>query len=348
MQRNRWLRLAIVVVCVVPFLIALVPAARADPGDTLATVRMRGYLRCGVSEGITGFSMRNAQGVWAGIDVDFCRAVAAAALGDAQKVQFIPLHATARFPALALQEIDILARNTTWSVFREPTFQVEFTGVLYFDSEGFITAGNGPFAHSKTLDGATICVEDGSNQASNVTEYAKLQNWQVKLVTAANFNVARQKLASGGCSVLTDDRSALAEMLLHTPNPADYIIRPEEIAKEPFSPAVRWDDPAWTVLVRAVYAALIDADERGLTQAKAAAINAGSNDPLASVYLGETAPIGRALSLAPDWAVVAVAAAGNYGEIFNRNLGAGSPLKLDPGPNKPWTEGGLLYAPPFQ
>jgi general L-amino acid transport system substrate-binding protein len=137
-------------------------------------------------------------------------------------------------------------------------------------------------------------------------------------------------------------------MLLHNPSPTDYVIRPEEIAKQPFSPAVRWDDPAWTALVRAVYAALIDADERGLTQAKAKTISPASTDPIAVAYLNETAPIGRALSLAPDWAARAVAAAGNYGEIFNRNLGAGSPLKLDSGPNKPWTEGGLLYAPPFQ
>jgi general L-amino acid transport system substrate-binding protein len=348
LRLNIWLRLAIKTSCTALLLFGLAPAAKANPGDTLSYVRTRGYLRCGVSDGITGFSMMDASGHWAGIDVDFCRAVAAAALGDASKVQFIPLSATARFPALELQEIDILARNTTWTVFREPTFQVQFIGVLYYDSEGFITASASPFAHSKTLNGATICVEDGSNQAANVAEYARLQNWHVKLVTAPNFQVARMNLASGACNVLTDDLSAMAEMLLHTPNPTAYVIRPDHIAKEPFSPVVRWDDPAWTALVRAVYAALIDADERGLTQAQAAKIGTASSDPAVAAYLGETAPIGRALSMAPNWAAQAVAAAGNYSEIFNRNLGDGSALKLDAGPNKPWTEGGLLYAPPFQ
>lgn len=347
MQRNRWQLLAFAAACAI-LLLNLVPPAKADPGDTLSYIRNRGYLRCGVSEGITGFSMRDSSGHWAGMDVDFCKAVAAAALGDASKVQFIPLAATARFPALELQEVDILARNTSWTVFREPTFQVQFTGVLYYDSEGFMAAENGPFAHSKTLDGAIICVEEGSNQAANVTEYAALQNWHVTLLATPNFKVARQKFIAGACNVLTDDRSALAEMLLHIPNPGDYMIRPEHIGKEPFSPAVRWDDPAWVTLVRAVYAAVIDADERGLTQTQAAAIGAASHDPMAVAYLSETAPIGRALSIAPDWAALAVAAAGNYGEMFNRNLGAGSPLKLDPGPNKPWTMGGLLYAPPFQ
>jgi general L-amino acid transport system substrate-binding protein len=340
--------LGIATICAALCLLGQIAPAKADPGDTLAYVRTRGYLRCGVSQGITGFSMRDGAGHWAGMDVDFCRAVAAAALGNPQKVQFIPLTANARFPALALQEIDILARNTTWTVFREPTFQVQFIGVLYYDSEGFITAANGPFAHSKTLDGARICVEDGSNQAANVTEYARLQNLHVTLVEAPSFTVARQRFKAGACSVLTDDLSALADMLLRVPNPGDFIVRPEHIAKEPFSPVVRWDDPDWTTLVRAVYAALIDADERGLTQAQAAGIGKASNDPQIAAYLSETAPVGRALAIAPNWAAKAVAAAGNYGEIFNRNLGAGSRLKLDAGSNRPWTEGGLLYAPPFQ
>jgi general L-amino acid transport system substrate-binding protein len=341
-------RSAIPLICAALCLFALAPPAKADPGDTLSNIRNRGYLRCGVSQGITGFSMRDSTGHWAGIDADFCRAVAAAALGNPSKVQFIPLNTTARFPALELQEIDILARNTTWTVFREPTFQVQFTGVLYYDSEGFITAKTGPYAHTATLDGATICVQDGSNEAANITEYARVHNLHVSLLNTANLKAARQQFAAGACSVLTDDLSTLADMLLHVPNPDDFIIRPEHIAREPFSPAVRWDDPDWIALVRAVYAALIDADARGLTQAEAATIGATGSNPMTIAYLSETAPIGRALSLAPNWAAKAVAAAGNYGEIFNRNLGAASPLKLDPGPNKPWTEGGLLYAPPFQ
>jgi len=348
LRRNRRHPFAFATVIATLLFLAWPPPAKADPGDTLAYIRTRGYLRCGVSQGITGFSIRDAAGHWSGIDVDFCRALAAATLGSASKVEFIPLNASARFPALELQEIDILARNTTWTVFRVPTFQVQFTGVLYYDSEGFITAKNGPYAHSQTLDGATICVQDGSNEAANITEYARLQNLHVTLLNTANLKAARQQFAAGACSVLTDDRSTLADMLLHVPNPDDFIIRPEQIARQPFSPAVRWDDPAWAALVSAVYAALIDADARGLTQEAAAAIGPTGNTPMTIAYLSETAPVGRALSLAPNWAAKAVAAAGNYGEIFNRDLGADSPLKLDAGPNKPWTQGGLLYAPPFQ
>ncbi len=341
-------RAGIAIICITLLLLSLAPAAKADPGDTLNTIRNRGYLRCGVSQGITGFSIRDSSGHWGGIDVDFCRAVAAAALGNPSKVQFVPLSTTARFPALELQEIDILARNTTWTVFREPTFQVQFTGILYYDSEGFITAKGGPYAHSATLDGAKICVQEGSNEAANITEYARVQNLHLSLLNTANLKAARQQFEAGACDVLTDDSSTLAEMLLHVPNPDDFIIRPEHIARQPLSPAVRWDDPDWAALVRAVYTALIDADVRGLTQAEAATIGTTGNNPMTIAYLSETAPIGRALSLAPNWAAKAVAAAGNYGEIFNRDLGAGSPLKLDPGPNKPWTEGGLLYVPPFQ
>ncbi len=341
-------RAAVTLICTTLLLLTLMPPAKADAGDTLSYIRNRGYLRCGVSKGITGFSMRDSSGQWSGIDVDFCRAVAAASLGNPAKVQFVPLTATARFPALELQEIDILARNTTWTVFREPTFQVQFTGVLYYDSEGFITAKSGPYAHSPTLEGAKICVQEGSNEAANITEYATVQNLHLTLLSTANLKAARQQFEAGACDVLTDDGSTLADMLLHVPNPDDFIIRPEHIARQPLSPAVRWDDPAWISLVRAVYAALIDADARGLTQAEAAAIGITGTTPMTIAYLSETAPIGRALSLAPNWAAKAVAATGNYGEMFNRDLGAGSPLKLEIGPNKPWTQGGLLYAPPFQ
>ncbi len=307
----------------------------------LAYIHTRGVLRCGVSTGITGFSARDAAGAWSGMDVDFCRAVAAATLGDPAKVTFIPLNATARFPAIESHDIDILARNTTWTVQREAIYGVAFVGVLYYDESGFLVSVKGPYATSATVDGARICVEAGSNHLANVTSYASQNDWRFTPVTTPSFQAGRQAFLAGQCDIYADDISALHDMLLHLPDPAAYVIRPERIAKEPLSPLVRWDDGQWVAIVRAVYAALVDADERGLTQAQAAA---GAN----AAYLAETAPVGHALGLAPDWAVKVIASVGNYGEMFNRNLGAGSPLKLDPGPNRPASQGGLLYAPPFQ
>jgi general L-amino acid transport system substrate-binding protein len=322
--------------------------AHAEAGDTLRLVRARGTLRCGVSEGIVGFSSRDAAGTWSGIDVDFCRAVAAVVLGDRNKVRFLPLRATARFPALASREIDILARNTTWSVEREATFAVIFVGVLYYDSQGFVARADSRFAHADTLDGARICVELGSNQLEDLRDFARRKGWRVTPLEAADFGIGRKDLQAGTCDVMTDDISALNEMLLRMPDPAAFVMRPERITKEPLGPAVRWDDGKWLALVRAVYAALLDADERGLTQVLAQAIGRAGGDATQSAYLAQTAGIARAFGIAPNWAALAVASAGNYAEMFARNLGADSRLKLEPGPNRPWNQGGLLYAPPFQ
>jgi general L-amino acid transport system substrate-binding protein len=329
-------------------LLAPISQTHADVGDTLRLVRARGTLRCGVSEGIVGFSARDASGTWSGIDVDFCRAVAAVVLGDRNKVRFLPLHAKARFPALASREIDILARNTTWSVEREATFAVIFVGVLYYDSQGFVVRADSRFAHADTLDGARICVELGSNQLENVLDFARRWGWQVAPVEAADFGIGRKDLQAGICDVMTDDISALHEMLLRMPDPDAFVMRPEQFTKEPLGPAVRWDDGKWLALIRAIYAALLDADERGLTQVQAQTIGPTGSDATQSAYLAQTAGTARAFGIAPNWAALAVAGAGNYGEMFARNLGADSRLKLEPGPNRPWSQGGLLYAPPFQ
>jgi general L-amino acid transport system substrate-binding protein len=323
-------------------------SAQAESGDTFRVIRARGVLRCGVSEGITGFSQRDETGRWSGIDVDFCRAVAAAVLGDASKVRFQPLSARARFPALASREIDILARNTTWSVVREATFSVLFVGVLYYDSQGLMARADSPFAHGDSLDGAKVCVEQGSNQLPDLTEYSRIKNWHITPLVLPSFSAAHKAMLDGACPILTDDLSALTEMLLHVPDPAAYVIRPDHISKEPLGPVVRWDDGQWAVIVRAVYAALLDADEHGLTQQRARVIGPEGGDAEATAYLAATAPIGQALGLAPNWAAMAVGSVGNYGEMFDRDLGAASPLKLDRGVNRPWTAGGLLYAPPFR
>jgi general L-amino acid transport system substrate-binding protein len=323
-------------------------AAAADSGDTVRLIRTRGELRCGVSEGIRGFSIRDASGAWSGIDVDFCRALAAAVLGDPSKVRFLPLIATARFPSIASREIDILARNTTWTVIREGAFSILFVGVLYYDSQGFIVRADGPFAHSANLDGAKLCVENGSNQLADLRTYARANGWRFTTVMEPGLASGRKAFESGACAVLMDDASALHEMLLSVPDPSAYVIRPESFAQSPLGPAVRWDDGQWVALVRAVYAALIDAEARGLTQADARLLIKGQPDPAHPTYLDETAAVGRTFGISPLWAALAVSSVGNYGEIFARDLGAGSPLKLDRGPNRPWTQGGLLYAPPFQ
>jgi general L-amino acid transport system substrate-binding protein len=334
--------------CALILLLQSMPQAAADSGDTLRLIRSRGVLRCGVSEGIQGFSIRDAAGNWSGIDVDFCRAVAAAVLGDASKVRFIPLIATARFPSIASREIDILARNTTWTVIREAAFSIIFVGVTYYDSQSFIVRADGRFAHSANLDGAKLCVENGSNQLAELRTYARANNWRFTTVMEPGLASGRDAFAHGVCDVLMDDVSALHEMLLRVPDPAAYVIRPEQFSQSPLGPAVRWDDGQWVALVRAVYAALIDAEQRGLTQDQARLLINGKPDPAHPTYLDETGAVGRSFGISPLWAALAVSAEGNYGQMFARDLGSGSPLKLDRGVNKPWTEGGLLYAPPFQ
>jgi general L-amino acid transport system substrate-binding protein len=322
--------------------------AHAETGDTLRLVRARGTLRCGVSEGIAGFSSRDAAGSWTGIDVDFCRALAAVVLGDRDKVRFVALRATSRFPAIASREIDILSRNTTWSVEREASFAVIFVGVLYFDSQGFIARADNRFARNDTLDGARICVEDGTNLIDHLRDFVRQKGWSIHPVVNPDLESDRKNLESGACDLLTEDVSALVEMSQKVPDPTALVIRPERVAKEPLGPVVRWDDGQWLALTRAVYAALIDAEERGLTQEQARAILRGSGDAANPAYLAATARIGRALGVAPNWVALVVASVGNYGEMFTRSLGSGSPLKLDRGLNRLWSQGGLLYAPPFQ
>jgi len=330
-------------------LLAWIVRADADFVDILGLVQERGVLNCGVSKGVIGFSVRDAAGAWSGIDVDFCRAVAAAVLGDPAKVQFIPLSVTDRFLSLETSETDILARNTTWTVAREATFSVIFVGVLYYDSQGFMVRADSPLAHADTLDYEQVCIENDGNQINVLNEYVLKKNWRfIRVVAAADLATARQEFLSGKCSVLTADISALTGMLLNIPDPAAYVIRPERIAKQPLGPLVRWGDGRWVALVRAVYAALIDAEERGLTQQQARAISRPGAASASADYLAETAQTAAALGIAPNWAARAVGAVGNYGEMFERNLGSDSPLKLARGPNRPWTQGGLLYAPPFQ
>ncbi|HET6185034.1 MAG TPA: transporter substrate-binding domain-containing protein [Acetobacteraceae bacterium] len=322
-------------------------SAHSQTDDTLRLVRARGALRCGVSEGILGFSFRDRSGVWSGIDVDFCRALAAAALGDPAKVRFVPLRAPARFPALMSREIDILARNTTWTVQREADFGVSFVGVLFFDDAALVARADNRFARAATLDGARLCYERTGSDLDDAETYFRARGWHSVARESPDLAASRRDLQEGACDLLVDDASSIAEMLLRVPNRADFVVRPERLGRQPLGPAVRVSDGTWLTLVRAVYAALIDAEQRGLTQPQAREMLRGEDAPAHPRYMQQTASVARALRIAPTWAVAAVAAVGNYGEMFERNLGAASQLRLPRGENRPWTAGGLLFAPPF-
>jgi general L-amino acid transport system substrate-binding protein len=322
------------------FAMAAAPAS-ADTGETLVRVKSRGSLRCGVAEGQTGFSERGKDGVWRGLDVDVCRAVAAAALGDGGRVQFVALPAGYRFPALQLGEVDVLSRTTTWTVGREGGFRVVFTGVIYFDKQQVLVRKDSAAAKPDGLNGARVCVVDGTNLPGSLQRYAAEHGWEVSLVTKQTRQDAVAALMARDCDAYTSDYADLVQAAQAAG--ANFEVLPDVITREPLSPAVRWGDDQWLVLVRGVEAVLVDAEQRGLKQAQAG--NAGK---VQSAFLTDTAGFARALGIHPLWAQRAVQAVGNYGEMFERNLGAGSALKLDRGPNKLWTDGGRMWAPPLQ
>jgi len=321
-------------------------SAQAAPGETLAAARVRGTMHCGVSEGIAGFSIKDGAGRWSGMDADFCRAVAAAALGDAAKVTFVPLRASARFPALRGGQIDLLARNTTWTLEREAGLGVQFAGVLFYDGQGFMVPAKGGAKTPAGLKGATVCVEKGTTSAQRLAGYAAELGLGFKPLVVDSAAGAADAFFAGKCGALTGDASQLAAMRLRAPGgPKEMAILAERISKEPLGPAVRAGDEAWLTLVRWVLYSLVAAEEHGITQGNARARMA---DPAMQRVLGSGAEISRMLGVEPGWGLRAVQSAGNYGEMFERNLGGKSPLGLERGPNNLWAQGGLMYAPPVR
>ncbi len=317
--------------------------------ETVKSIHTRGQLRCGVSEGIPGFSARDAAGRWSGLDVDLCRAVAAAVLGDPAKVKFVPLKASARFPALKAGQIDLLARNTTWSMSREVLLAVQFPAVLYYDGQAFIVPAEASGTPAASLPGP-ICVEKGTTHARNLARFLAGNGTRVEVLVIDSARGAAEALFAGRCRAYTSDASQLAALRLRAPGGKErYVILPERISKEPLGPVVRNEDSHWVSLVRWVLYALIQAEEFGITRATAdravpLAIARGSTDARARADWDYSV---RELGLRPDWAAQAIGAVGNYGEMFERNLGTGSPLRLERGLNRLWTEGGLMYAPPL-
>ncbi len=325
-------------------LLAIAPQGAA--AGTLDTVRKAGVLKCGVSEGLPGFSDKNAAGVWHGFDVDFCRAVAAAVLGDPDKVRFVPLSAAARFDALTKRKIDLLSRNSTWTMERDLKLGIDFAGVSYYDGQGFLALAVDGFTSALQLEGARICVIEGTTTETNAASWFAARNIKVSFMTFATRHEARAAYAARDCDVFTADRSALAAERSLLPAPADHIILPEVISKEPLGPVTRDNDRVWTDLVRWTLFGLIDAEEAGISSRNIDPQTVGGPaQRQRAIDMGK--PATEALGLKDDWLAVVVARLGNYGEIFDRNLGEGSPLGIRRGLNALWTEGGILYAPPM-
>jgi general L-amino acid transport system substrate-binding protein len=327
---------------------ASISSASAQGGGTLAAVKQRGELVCGVSTGVTGFSAADSQGKWTGLDVDVCRAIAAAILGSGDKVKFVPSTAQQRFPMLQSGEVDILSRNTTWTLTRDTANGFNFAPVTFFDGQGFLVPTKLGVKSAKELNGATVCVQPGTTTELNLADYFRANKMDFKPVVISELNELEAAFVAGRCDVYTTDASGLASFrAARSGNPEAYVILPERISKEPLAPVVRQGDEDWFNVVAWVVYALIQAEESGITQANVEDLKK-SEDPNMKRMLGVTPGMGKALNLDEDWMVKAVKAVGNYGEIFERNVGKNTPLKLERGQNDLWTRGGLMYAMPIR
>ncbi|MBW8830015.1 MAG: amino acid ABC transporter substrate-binding protein [Burkholderiales bacterium] len=324
-------------------------AAPAHAGKTLDTIKQRGNINCGVSTGVAGFSAPDSQGQWSGLDADTCRALAAAVLGDAKKVNFVPLNAQQRFAALQSGEVDLLARNTTWTLTRDASLGFHFTTVTYYDGQGFLVPKKLKVTSAKQLKNAEICVQSGTTNEKNLADYFRAQNVKIKPVVFEGFEASFKAFFAGRCQAYTTDVSGLAGLRnKEAKNPDDYMILPDLISKEPLGPLVRRGDDEWFADVKWVIFALIEAEENGLTQANVDEQKANSKDPVVQRILGTSEDTGKLLGLDKEWALRAIKASGNYGEIFERNVGPKSVLKLPRGANNLWSKGGLVYAPPIR
>lgn len=314
---------------------------------TLETVKQRGVVHCGVSEGLYGFSERNGQGEWSGFDVDFCRAVAGAVLDDPAKVMFVPLSAAERFEALRAGRIDLLSRNSTWTLEREAGLGLAFAGVTYHDGQGFMVMRDLNVTSALELDRAKVCVEAGTTSQLNVADFFSANSMTFEERAFPSAAAALEAFRSGQCNVLTRDQSALYAERLKLPQPADAVALPDVISKEPLGPVTRADDFRWFNIVKWVNFALVNAEELGITSATASEA-AGSRKPDVRRFAGAEGGLGKLLGLEDDWAVRAIRAVGNYAEIYERNVGVKSRLGIPRGLNQLWNMGGILYAPPLR
>ncbi len=323
-------------------------AAGAAAAGTLDDVKARDKLNCGVATGVPGFAAPNANGEWEGFDVAVCRAVAAAVLGDSTKIEFVPTTGKTRFTALASGEIDMLARNTTWTFSRDVDLKFDFIGVNYYDGQGFMVPKELGVSSAKELDGATVCIQTGTTTELNLADYFRVNNISYEPVPIETNAEAQQQYLAGACDVYTTDASGLAASRATFDDPAAHVILPEIISKEPLGPLVRHGDNEWGDVVRWTLNAMIAAEELGVTSVNLAEKAAGTDNPEINRLLGTEGNLGEMLGLEADWAVKALAVAGNYGEVFEKNIGENTPIGLARGLNAQWTDGGLLYTPPFR
>ncbi|HET7166545.1 MAG TPA: amino acid ABC transporter substrate-binding protein [Pseudolabrys sp.] len=322
-------------------------AAQGASAQTLKAVKDRGMLNCGANGSLAGFGLPDAQGKWTGLDVDFCRAIAAAVLNDADKVKYVPLSAKDRFTALQSGEVDVLARNTTWTSSRDTSLGLNFTGVNYYDGQGFMVRTALKVNSALELNGAAICVQQGTTTELNLADYFAASKMQLKTVTFATANEAVKAYDAGRCDAYTTDASALYAERLRVANPGEHIILPEIISKEPLGPAVRHGDDQWFDVVKWTLFAMIDAEELNISS-KTLDEAMKSPNPEIKRFVGTEGNFGEQLGLTKDWAARIIKLVGNYGESFERNVGQGSPLKIERGLNKLWNKGGIQYAPPIR
>lgn len=338
----RWLNFTVVA------LLGFSVIGTAHAGPVLDAIHKRDAVRCGISSGVAGFSALGADGQWRGLDVSVCRAVAAAVLGNAQKVEFTPLSSQQRFAALQAGQIDILSRNTTWTLSRDAGLNVHFTAITYFDGQGILMPTHFGVKSAKELNGAEICVQSGTTNEKNLSTYLGTQGIKAKAIVYDNFEAAYKAFFSGRCQAFSTDVSALIGLKSsQSGKPDAYVVLPEIFSKEPLGPAVLRGDDEFFAIVKWVVFAMIEAEELGVGQANIAqALH--SKNPAVQRFLGGAENLGKPLGLSQDWVVKIIQQVGNYGEVFDANLGKQSPLELERGLNALWTQGGLMYAPPLR
>ena len=327
---------------------ALASAVPAHAGKTLDAIKQKGQLVCGTNPSLPGFAAADSQGNYSGLDVDVCKAIAATILGDANKIKWVPLNAQQRFTALQSGEIDILSRNTTWTLTRDASLGLHFTGATYYDGQGFMVTKKSKITSAKQLKGATVCVQSGTTTEKNLTDYSRANNLGIKPVVFEKLEATNAAYFAGRCLAYTTDASGLASIRnKEAKDPKEHVILPELISKEPLGPSVRRGDDEFFAIAKWVVYALIEAEDYGITQANVDQMKT-STDPIIGRILGSTEDTGKLLGLDKTWAASAIKAVGNYGEIFERNVGPKSALKLPRGANNLWNKGGLMYAPPVR
>jgi general L-amino acid transport system substrate-binding protein len=324
------------------------PATTGTPAPTSATleaVRQRDAVLCGVNTGLAGFGIADSQGKWTGFDVDVCRAIAAAVLGDSEKVKYTPLTAQQRFTALQSKEIDILSRNTTWTLGRDTSLGLNFVAITFFDGQGFMVRKSANVTSAKGLNGATVCVQPGTTTELNLADFFRSQGMNYQPVVIENLQELTGAFVAGRCDAMTTDVSGLVSIRATQAKPDDYLVLPEVISKEPLGPMVRHGDDQWFDIAKWTIFAMIEAEEKGITSANVEQMKS-SDDPAIKRLLGVTPGNGEALGLKEDWAANVIKQVGNFGESYDRNIKA--QLGLERGLNALWTKGGLIYAPPVR